>query len=95
MQGLPVRKANTHHPDDSPLPANGHIVPRMPVAAVAVASAAVRHTAVVEEPDAASVFEAVAVAATSSAVADSAAHLRLCAHRSLHLRLRRILRYLL
>ena len=43
-----VRKADTYPPDGKPVPASArHIAPHTPVAAVGVASAAVRHTAVV------------------------------------------------
>ena len=70
----PARKADTSPPDDKPVPANArHIVPCTSVEAVAAASEDVRHIVAEEEPGAAPVFEEVAVAATSSAVADSAA----------------------
>ena len=69
----PVRKADAYSPDGKPVPANvHHIVPRTSVEAVAAASEDVLHI-VHGEPDVVQVFGAVAVAATSSAVADSAA----------------------
>ena len=70
----PVRNADTYLPGDKPVPANEcRIVPRTPVEAVAAASEGVRHIVAEKDSDVASVFEAVVVAATSSAVADSAA----------------------
>lgn len=70
----PVRKADTYPPDDKPVPSNvRRIVPRTLVEAVAAASEGVLHIVAEKDSGVASVFEAVVVAATSSAVADSAA----------------------
>ena len=65
---LPARNADTYPPDGKPVLANAyHIVLRMRVAAVAVASVAVHRIAVVGKPDAVTAW-AVVVPATLSAV---------------------------
>lgn len=73
MPAHPARSSDTYPPGDRIVPASArHTVRRMQVAAVAVASVAVRCIAVVEEPDAVPVW-AIAVTATLSAAANSAA----------------------
>ena len=70
MPAHPARSSDTYPPGDRIVPASvRHTVRRMQVAAVAVASVAVHRIAVVQEWDSG----AVAVTATLSAAADSAA----------------------
>ena len=73
MPAHPARSSDTYTPGDRIVPASArHTVRRMQVATVAVASVAARRIAVVEEPDAVPVW-AIAVTATLSAAAYSAA----------------------